>query len=52
MIRLFASLAGRFGLDPKEAERFAKFLVVGTIGFVIDFGTLTFLVEVVDLPEK
>jgi putative flippase GtrA len=38
------------GFKPKEAERFAKFLVVGTIGFIIDFGTLTFLVEVVDLP--
>ena len=38
------------GFKPKEAERFAKFFVVGTIGFIIDFGTLTFLVEVVDLP--
>ncbi|MFN2188793.1 MAG: GtrA family protein [Candidatus Promineifilaceae bacterium] len=50
MIRLFAAVAAKFGVNPKEAERFAKFVVVGTIGFVIDFGTLTFLVEVVDLP--
>ncbi|HET6446363.1 MAG TPA: GtrA family protein [candidate division Zixibacteria bacterium] len=50
MISLIASAAGRFGINPKEAERFTKFLVVGTLGFIIDFGTLTFLVEVVDLP--
>ena len=50
MISLFANLAGHFGVNPKEAERFAKFLIVGTLGFIIDFGTLTFLVEVVDLP--
>lgn len=50
MIELFASAASRFGINPKEAERFAKFLIVGTVGFVIDFGTLTFLVEIVDLP--
>lgn len=50
MITLIASFASLFGFKPKEAERFAKFLLVGTIGFIIDFGTLTFLVEVVDLP--
>ncbi len=50
MITLIANFAGRYGVNPKEAERFAKFLVVGTIGFIIDFGTLTFLVEVVALP--
>jgi len=50
MITLFANFAGRYGVNPKEAERFAKFLVVGTIGFIIDFGTLTILVEVVNLP--
>ncbi|GMQ77882.1 MAG: hypothetical protein BMS9Abin02_0373 [Anaerolineae bacterium] len=50
MITLFANFAGRYGVNPKEAERFAKFLVVGSIGFIIDFGTLTFLVEVVNLP--
>jgi len=50
MISLFANFAGRLGVNPKEAERFAKFLIVGTLGFVIDFGTLTFLVEIVNLP--
>lgn len=50
MIDLIASVAGRYGLNPKEAERFTKFLLVGTLGFIIDFGTLTFLVEVVKLP--
>lgn len=51
MISLIASIAGRFGFNPKEAERFTKFLFVGTWGFIVDFGTLTFLVEVVELPK-
>ncbi|MGD2076984.1 MAG: GtrA family protein [Chloroflexota bacterium] len=51
MISLIAGIAGRFGFNPKEAERFTKFLLVGTWGFVVDFGTLTFLVEVVQLPR-
>ena len=50
MIAIFARIAERFGIKPKEAERFAKFMVVGTLGFIIDFGTLTILIEVVDLP--
>ncbi len=50
MISLFANFAGRLGVNPKEAERFVKFLMVGTLGFIIDFGTLTFLIEVVNLP--
>jgi putative flippase GtrA len=44
------AIAGRFGLNPKELERFLKFMVVGTIGFVVDFGTLNLLVLVVGLP--
>jgi putative flippase GtrA len=51
MISLFANFAGRYGINPKEAERFAKFLLVGTLGFIIDFGTLTFLIEIVNLPS-
>ena len=51
MISFIVSIAGRYGINPKEAERFTKFLVVGTLGFIIDFGTLTFLVEVVNLPS-
>jgi putative flippase GtrA len=50
MITLFVRFAARFGINPKEAERFFKFLIVGTIGFVIDFGTLTLLKELTPLP--
>lgn len=49
MMALFIGLASQFGVNEKEAERFFKFLVVGTIGFIVDFGTLTFLVEVMGL---
>lgn len=49
MMTLFINFAAHFGVREKEAERFFKFLIVGTIGFVVDFGTLTFLVEVVGL---
>lgn len=38
------AIAGRFGVNLKELERFLKFMVVGTIGFVVDYGTLNFLV--------
>jgi len=51
MISLIANVAGRFGFNPKEVERFTKFLFVGTWGFIVDFGTLTFLVEIVELPR-
>ncbi len=51
MIRLIVTVAGRFGLNPKEVERFTKFLFVGTWGFIVDFGTLMLLVEVVELPR-
>ncbi|MBE2221193.1 MAG: GtrA family protein [Anaerolineae bacterium] len=50
MISLFVRFASRFGMKPKEAERFIKFLIVGTIGFVVDFGTLTLLKETTSLP--
>jgi putative flippase GtrA len=50
MIKMLAHFAGRFGIPPKEAERFIKFLVVGTIGFVIDFSVLIFLKELTPLP--
>ena len=46
---LFTTIVSQFGVDEKEAERFFKFLVVGSIGFALDFGILTFLVEVVGL---
>ena len=50
MIKFFASIAGRFGMNPKEAERFIKFAIVGTIGFVVDFGTLALLKEGFGFP--
>lgn len=49
MIGLFVRFAALFGIKPKEAERFFKFLVVGTVGFVVDFGTLTLLKETTHL---
>ena len=33
--------------NRKELERFAKFMVVGAIGAVVDFGTFNLLIEVV-----
>ena len=45
MLSIFTDVVRQFGVHEREAERFFKFLVVGTIGFVVDFGTLTFLVE-------
>jgi putative flippase GtrA len=44
MIATFARASGRFGINPKEAERFLKFAVVGMIGFVVDFGVFNLLV--------
>ncbi|MDX1662803.1 MAG: GtrA family protein [Candidatus Promineifilaceae bacterium] len=46
MLSIFTYVVGHFGVHEKEAERFFKFLVVGTVGFAVDFGLLTFLVEV------
>jgi putative flippase GtrA len=43
MVAMFANAAGRFGVNTKEAERFIKFLVVGAIGFVVDFGIYNLL---------
>jgi putative flippase GtrA len=51
MMTILTNTAVRFGIKPKEAERFVKFLIVGTLGFVIDFGLLTLLVELVRMPE-
>jgi putative flippase GtrA len=44
MIATVARVTGRFGVNPKEAERFLKFAVVGVIGFVVDFGIFNLLV--------
>ena len=51
MITFFAAQAElRLGMNSKEAERFLKFAVVGTIGFIVDFGLLYILKEFVGLP--
>jgi putative flippase GtrA len=38
-----ASLAGRIGVPLLEAKRFIKFVVVGAIGFIVDFGVFNLL---------
>ncbi|NJN55661.1 MAG: GtrA family protein [Anaerolineae bacterium] len=48
MVAIFANAAGRFGVNTKEAERFIKFLVVGTLGFVVDFGIYNLLLGPLD----
>lgn len=45
MIATLTRVSGRFGINPKEAERFFKFMVVGAIGFVVDFGLFNLLTE-------
>lgn len=41
---LIRAIATRFGGNKaKEVERFIKFCIVGTIGFVVDFGTTNIL---------
>jgi len=45
MIATLTKVSGRFGVNPTEAERFFKFIVVGTIGFVVDFGLFNLLLE-------
>ena len=41
--RVILAVAGRFGDKSKEVERFLKFSVVGTVGAIVDFGTLNIL---------
>ncbi len=45
MITYFADVSSRFGVKPKEAERFIKFIVVGGIGFMVDFGIFNLLLN-------
>lgn len=49
MVTIFANAAGRFGINTREAERFIKFLVVGAIGFVVDFGVFNLLLGPFDV---
>ena len=48
---LMTTAADRTGVNPVELTRFIKFAVVGSIGFIVDFGTLTILVEIFGLFE-
>ena len=42
-------MAGRLGVNPREAKRFIKFLVVGAMGFVVDFGIFNLLLHPFDV---
>ncbi|MDX1415817.1 MAG: GtrA family protein [Candidatus Promineifilaceae bacterium] len=44
MIANLSRMSVRFGINPVEAERFFKFMVVGAIGFVVDFGLFNLLI--------
>lgn len=48
MITYFTGVSSRLGVKPKEAERFIKFLVVGAIGFIVDFGIFNLLLDPVN----
>lgn len=41
---MITTVASRVGVNPKELTRFLKFLVVGVIGAVVDFGTYNILI--------
>lgn len=45
MITTLAHMSSRLGVNPKEAERFVKFLIVGAIGFIVDFGFFNLLLN-------
>ena len=45
MIATLSRVGGRFGVNPVESERFIKFMIVGAIGFVVDFGLFNLLIE-------
>ena len=49
MISIFVSVSERFGVEPKEAERFFKFAIVGAIGFLVDFGVFNLLLHPFDV---
>jgi putative flippase GtrA len=46
------AIASRFGDKSKEVERFLKFMFVGVIGFIVDFGTVTILQATVLPPTN
>ena len=46
MSAIIQVVAGKTGMNPKEAERFLKFMVVGLVGAVVDFGSYNILLTV------
>lgn len=46
---IVTDVAVRLGVNPREAKRFVKFLVVGAMGFVVDFGVFNLLLHPFDL---
>ncbi|NJL92657.1 MAG: GtrA family protein [Anaerolineae bacterium] len=50
--RIIKRVARQFGDHSKEVERFLRFAIVGTIGFVVDFGTLNLLQLTVLVPQQ
>ena len=48
MITTLEEVSTRLGVKPKEAKRFVKFLIVGAIGFVVDFGIFNLLLNPVN----
>lgn len=45
-------ISSRFGDRAKEVERFLKFIIVGVIGAIVDFGMVTFLQATVLPPTN
>lgn len=50
--RVIEIVANQFGNKSKEVERFLKFVVVGIIGAIVDFGTLFILQATVLAPNN
>lgn len=48
--RLVTGRVTSIATDPRERTRFVRFLVVGTIGAVVDFGVMNLLVNLFDAP--
>jgi putative flippase GtrA len=46
---MVAEMSVRFGLNPLETKRFVKFAVVGSIGFIVDFGIFNILLGPLNL---
>jgi putative flippase GtrA len=46
---MVAEMSVRFGLNPLETKRFIKFAVVGSIGFIVDFGIFNILLGPLNL---